>query len=146
MNVLALKKKFNYFGMYLYSGSISSSLIWIDGLVQHLVPENILEQFFNLGNLRRSTSEDDFVNLHWLHFSIAKAFLHEFDDFLKQVNTEILKTLSSYASAKTNTPALAQTINDNVSFCNQRQSAFRFFTSDSQTVNVRFHILIFTLK
>merc|ERR1719391_1470152 len=76
------------------SSSISNSFIRVDGLVQLLAVEEVLEQLLDLRDSGRSSNKDDVVDGTLVHLGISHGLLHGLEGSLEEVRAEFLKPSS----------------------------------------------------
>ena len=75
----------------LYGSAVSYSLVGVDGQVQLLAAEEVLQHRLDLGDASRTADEDDFVDRSFVHFSVGQSFLHGLQGGTEQVGAELLE-------------------------------------------------------
>ena len=76
----------------LHGGTVSDGLIGVDGLVQLLAIEEVVQQLLDLGNTGGATDEHDLVDLVLVQFGIAQRLLHRVQGGSEQVSAQFLKS------------------------------------------------------
>ena len=76
------------------SSSISNSFIRVDGLVQLLAVEKVLEQLLDIRDSGRSSNKDNVVDGALIHLGISHGLFHGLEGSLEEVRAEFLKPSS----------------------------------------------------
>jgi len=72
-------------------GTVSNSLIWVDGFVKGLSVEEVGEHGLNLWDSGRSTDEDDLVDLTFTNTGVLEDVLDWWHAFSEEVHAELLE-------------------------------------------------------
>merc|ERR1719431_717695 len=71
--------------------TISDSLIWVDGFVQLLTVEEVLEEFLDLWDSCGATNQNNVIDTALVHLSIPHSLLDRLKSSLEQVGAELFK-------------------------------------------------------
>lgn len=77
------------------SSTVSDSLIRIDTSARLLAVEVLLDQLLNFGNTSRSTNQDDFINIGFLHVGIFNNFLDWFHCGAEEIHVKFFELSTS---------------------------------------------------
>jgi NAD-specific glutamate dehydrogenase len=91
------------------SGTVRNSLIRVDGLVELLAVEEVLQQLLDLGDASRASNQDDVVNLGLVHLGVAKRLLDRLEGGPEEISAQLLKTRPGDGRVEVN--ALVQGVN-----------------------------------
>jgi len=72
-------------------GTVSNSLIWVDGFVKGLSVEEVGEHGLNLWDSGRSTNEDDLMDLTFTNTGVLQDVLDWWHTFSEEVHAELLE-------------------------------------------------------
>ncbi|EEQ38695.1 heat shock protein SSB1 [Clavispora lusitaniae ATCC 42720] len=113
------------------SGTVSNSLIWVDGLLQLLTVEEVRQQLSDLWNSGGTTNQDNFVNTGLGDLSILQDLLNWVQGRLEQSRVNVLESSSGDVSGEVFT--LEQRVNFNGGLGDRRQSSLSTLTGSSQS-------------
>nr|CAH7745113.1 unnamed protein product [Callosobruchus chinensis] len=72
--------------------SVRNSFIRVDGFVELLAVEEVLQQFLDLGDTRGSADQHDVVDLSLVHLGVADGLLHRLHRGTEQVSVQFLES------------------------------------------------------
>merc|ERR1719189_1584750 len=112
------------------SGSVSHGLVGVDGLVQLLPVEEVLQQLLDLGDPGGASDQNNVVDGALVHLGVPHGLLHRLQGSLEEVRAELFKPGPGDAGVEVNT--LEQRVNLDVGLSGSRQSSLGSLTSSSQ--------------
>merc|ERR1719452_874 len=115
----------------LHSGAIGHSLVRVDGLVQLLAVEEVLEQLLDLGDPSGASDEDDVIDGALVHLGIPHGLLHGLESSLEEVRAELLKPGPGDRGVEVDT--LEQRVDLNVGLGRGRQGPLGSLASSPQS-------------
>merc|ERR1719423_85326 len=115
----------------LHSSTVSNSLIWVDGLVELLAIEEILQKLLDLRDTGRASNENNLLDLALVKLGISEGLLNWVESTTEQVSAQFLKTSPGDRGVEVCT--IIEGINFNGSLGRRRQGPLSTFTSSPQT-------------
>merc|ERR1711963_582899 len=114
----------------LNGGSVSDGLTGVDGAVELLSVEEVLEQLLDLGDPGGSADEDDVVDGALVHLGVSHGLLDRLKGSLEQVGAELLE--SGPGDGGVEVDALEERVNLDVGLCGGGESPLGALASSSQ--------------
>merc|ERR1719452_327630 len=109
---------------------VRHSLVRVDGLVQLLAVEEVLEQLLDLGDPSGASDEDDVIDGALVHLGIPHGLLHGLESSLEEVRAELLKPGPGDGGVEVDT--LKQRVDLNVGLGRSRQGPLGSLASSPQ--------------
>merc|ERR1712232_149959 len=112
------------------SGTVGHGLVRVDGLVELLPVEEVLEQLLDLGDPGGASDQHDVVDGALVHLGVPQSFLHGLQGSLEEVRAELLEPGPGDAGVEIN--SLKQRVDLNVGLSGSRQGSLGSLASSSQ--------------
>merc|ERR1712183_840913 len=112
------------------SGSVGHSLVRVDGLVQLLTIEEVLQQLLDLGAPGGASDQHDVVDGALVHLGVPHGLLNGLQGTLEEVRAQLLEPGPGDAGVEVD--ALKQRVDLNVGLSGSRQSSLGSLASSSQ--------------
>lgn len=132
----------------MHTCTIGNSLIRVDGFVQFLSVEEVLQEFLDLWDTCGPSDQDNVVDLTFVQLGIPQSLLHRFHGAPEEISVQLLKPSPSDASVKVNT--LIQRVDLNAGLRAGGQGPLCPLTGGSETSNsslvFRDVLFVFTLE
>merc|ERR1719189_1968942 len=112
------------------SGSVGHSLVRVDGLVELLTVEEVLEKLLDLGDPGGASDQHDVVDGALVHLGVPHGLLNGLQGSLEEVRAQLLEPGPGDAGVEVN--ALKQRVDLNVGLSGSRQSSLGSLASSSQ--------------
>merc|ERR1719410_996627 len=110
--------------------AVGHSLVGVDGLIELLAVEEVLEKLLDLGDPGGATDEDDVVDGALVHLSVPHGLLHGLESSLEEVRAELLKPGPGDGGIEIDT--LEQRVDLNISLGRGGQGPLGSLASSSQ--------------
>jgi len=113
------------------SSTIGDGLIGVNGLVELLAVEEVLEELLDLGNTSRATDQDDLVDLSLVELRVSQDLLDGLQARAEKINVELLELSASDGGVEVLT--FVERVNLDGGLSRRRQSALRALAGSSET-------------
>ena len=112
-------------------GTVGNGLIGVDGLVEFLAVEVVLEELLDLGDSSGATNEDDIVDAVLVDSGVSERFLDGVEGASEEVGAELFKSSSGDGGVEVNT--LEERIDFDSSLGGGREGSLRSLAGGSET-------------
>merc|ERR1712018_770608 len=112
------------------SGSVGHGLVGVDGLVQLLPVEEVLEQLLDLGDPGGASDQNNLIDSRFVHLGVSQGLLHGLQGSLEEVRAELLEPGPGDAGVEVN--PLKQRVDLDVGLSGSRESSLGPLASGSQ--------------
>ncbi|KAI8422733.1 hypothetical protein MSG28_006492 [Choristoneura fumiferana] len=115
----------------LHGGAVRDGLVRVDGLVELLAVEEVLQQLLHLGDARGAADQHDVVHLRLVHLGVAQGLLHGLHGGAEQVGVQLLE--ASAGDRRVEVDALKQGVDLDAGLGGRGQSPLRALAGGAQT-------------
>jgi len=112
-------------------GTVGNGLIGVDGLVEFLAVEVVLEELLDLGDSSGATNEDDIVDAVLVDSGVSERFLDGVEGSSEEVGAKLFKSSSGDGGVEVNT--LEERIDFDSSLGGGREGSLRSLAGGSET-------------